>query len=242
MDTSAYSQEYLDASKQGEVIGVCTLLIVISVGSVALRFYARSISRMDFSWDDWFCLAGLPFALLSPIFDLIQLSNGFGKHQVTVTPARLECYGYLLYILLFFYNPGLVFFELSFLAFYLRLFPILSWLRRSAYTLGAMILVWFLITEFAFIFRCNPISAAWNPAAGTCIDEHTVFLAQSVPTICFDPAILVLPIRLVWNLKMALSSRIGVISIFMLGGVVTVISIARLVVTLTSNDADLTCM
>ncbi|OCK99305.1 uncharacterized protein K441DRAFT_729703 [Cenococcum geophilum 1.58] len=232
---------YLDATKQPIIIGVSISFIIIIILCVVLRIWARSISRVGFGWDDWLCLAGVPFALLSPIFGLIQLSNGFGKHEETVSPEALRRYAYLFYILLLFYNPGLCFFKYSILAFYLRVFPIVTWLRYSVYALAILVTMWFLGTEFILIFRCSPISAAWTPSPGKCISEQTIFITQSVPTIFFDVAIITLPISLIWGLRLARSSRIGVVAMFLLGGLVTLMSIVRLTSTLTSSDSDLTC-
>ncbi|OCK76010.1 GMC oxidoreductase [Lepidopterella palustris CBS 459.81] len=53
-----------------------------------------------------------PFDFLSPIFDLIQLQNDFGKHQATFSPSEISDYGYLLYILLLlFFSPDIVVFK-----------------------------------------------------------------------------------------------------------------------------------
>ncbi|OCL06723.1 hypothetical protein AOQ84DRAFT_410273 [Glonium stellatum] len=232
---------YLDATKQPIIIGVSISFIVIIVLCIVLRIWARSIARIGFGWDDWLCFAGVPFALLPPIIGLIQLSNGFGKHEETVSPEALRRYAYLFYILLLCYNPGLCFFKYSILAFYLRVFPIVTWLRYSVYALAILVTVWVLGTEFTLIFRCSPISAAWTPTPGVCISERTVFIAQSVPTIFFDVTIIALPIRSIWNLRLARSSRIGVVAMFLLGGLVTLMSIVRLTSTLTSSDSDLTC-
>ena len=172
---------------------------------------------------------------------MIQLSNGFGKHEETVSPEALRRYAYLFYIFLLFYNPGLCFFKYSVLAFYLRVFPIVTWLRYSVYALAVLVTMWILGIEFTLIFRCLPISAAWTLSPGKCISERTIFITQSVPTIFFDVAIISLPISLIWNLRLARPSRIGVVSMFLLGGLVTLMSIVRLTSTLTSSDSDMTC-
>lgn len=187
-----------------------------------------------------------PFALLPSIFDLIQLRNGFGVHiQFVTSMDKIVNYGYLLYILLLFYNLGLLFFKLSCLAFYVRVFPVIRWLRIAAWVLGGLIIAWAVANEFVLIFRCHPINLAWLGDAAmqaeSCIPESTVFIAQSIPTIFFDVVILSMPIKLVWGLQMKLSQRLSVIGIFLLGFLVTLISIVRLVSTVISTDEDLTC-
>ncbi|KAF2867261.1 hypothetical protein BDV95DRAFT_464484, partial [Massariosphaeria phaeospora] len=149
-----------------------------------------------------------------------QIKNGFGQHQVVILktdPSKLEAYGFNLYLIVLFYNPGLAFFKYSFLALYIRLFPLINWLRYSCYGMGAIITMWMVGNEFALVFRCNPIEANWIPTAGTCIKDETILMAQSIPTICFDVVMLALPVRIVWGLQMARPARIGVIAVFLLG-------------------------
>jgi hypothetical protein len=257
--------DFWNETKVPVLIGSCVFLIALTVITIGLRFFARLYSHTPLRWDDWFALATVvsdppdsmlsfssantfswiqPFALLSPIFDLVQISQGFGRHQIVALktePQKLETYGFNLYIILLFYNPGLALFKFSFLAFYIRLFPFIRWLRYSCYGLAALITLWAVGNEFGLIFRCNPIKANWIPTAGTCTPIEVIIKTQSIPTIIFDTAILALPVRLIWGLQMARPARIGVITVFLLGGIVTIISIIRLVVFLNSNGEDITC-
>lgn len=41
------------------LIGVCVVLMIISLVSTGLRLYARHLVRLKLGWDDWFCLIGL---------------------------------------------------------------------------------------------------------------------------------------------------------------------------------------
>jgi hypothetical protein len=163
-----------------------------------------------------------------------------GWHMADISAADVQRYQYLLYIVLLFYNPGLIFFKFSLLAFYIRVFPVFRWLRYAAYVLGVLIIIWFLGTQFSFIFTCAPISAAWM-GGGKCISQKDIYIAQSVPTLAFDITILCLPVRIIWAAQLKRNQRIAVTGIFLLGGLVTVISIVRLYSTLTSTDEDITC-
>ena len=156
--------------------------------------------------------------MLPLIFDLVSLKYGFGKHASTLTLPTLEREGFYVYILELFYNIGLGFFKLSFLALYIRVFP-QRWMYITCCTLGAIICCWLVSTEFALIFRCIPIRASWEgPSAGKCSPQNPVLFAQSIPTIIFDLTILVLPVFPVWNLQMPKSTRVAVICIFLVGG------------------------
>lgn len=154
--------------------------------------------------------------------------------------TRAEKFGLNLYIILLFYNIGLAVFKFSFLALYIRLFSVSKSLRYWCYGIGILIAMWSIACVFAIAFRCKPVEANWRPDAGTCVPLKPIFLAQSIPTITFDFVILLLPVRLIWGIQMARPARIGVILIFLLGGIVTIISIVRLVVLLNTHD-DVPC-
>ncbi|KAH8703286.1 hypothetical protein BGW36DRAFT_443399 [Talaromyces proteolyticus] len=223
------------------VIGVCVLLIIISLVATGLRLYARYLVRLKLWWDDWFCLIGLPFALLSMIFDFVQVKYGFGKHVDTLSAETLMEYGKNFYILLLFYNLGLAFFKLSLLAFYIRVFSVLNTIRTASYILSAAIVAWMIATEFLLIFRCHPVEIAWEGTAQQqatqCINMNTVFVAQAAPTIFFDVIILALPLKHIWALKLNRGQKVGVTVVFLLGFLVTIISIVRLkVIFSTGND------
>jgi len=158
-----------------------------------------------------------------------------------ISPSNLEFYQLNIYIVLLFYNPGLAFFKLSLLSFYVRVFPVVRWLRLSCYAIGSLIVAWVIATQFAFIFRCAPVSAAWMNIPGKCINPTSIFIAQSIPTLVFDIAILALPVRTIWGTQMKRPQRIGVIGVFLLGGLVTIISVVRLENTLTLTNEDFTC-
>ncbi|KAF2177433.1 hypothetical protein K469DRAFT_357641 [Zopfia rhizophila CBS 207.26] len=233
--------EFWTGSRVSVLIGAQSLFIFLTIISILLRFYARVFSRSHLWWDDWLALATVPFALVPPVLDIVSKFNGLGKYRkvsLKTTSGKVETYSFKLYILLLFYNAGLALFKYSFLAFYIRVFPVINWVRRFCYTLAVIITIWVLANSFALIFRCTPVSASWNPnEATTCIDLRHIYLSQSIPTICFDIAILFLPIRLVCNAGLRRADRLGVIAVFGFGGLVTVISITRLAVILSENTS-----
>ncbi|QKX54326.1 uncharacterized protein TRUGW13939_01412 [Talaromyces rugulosus] len=225
------------------VIGVCVLLIIVSLVTTGLRLYARHLVRLKLWWDDWFCLIGLPFALLSMIFDFVQVKYGFGKHADTLSPEALVNYGRNFYILLLFYNLGLAFFKLSLLAFYIRVFSVVRIIRTGSYIISVAVVAWMIATEFLLIFRCHPVDIAWTGTpqqqSMQCVAMDTVFVAQAAPTIFFDIIILVLPLKDLWALKLNRGQKVGVTIVFLLGFLVTIISIVRLK-KIYSTGSDLT--
>lgn len=178
------------------------------------------------------------------IFDFVQIKDGFGKHADTLSPQTLVDYGRNFYILLLFYNLGLGFFKLSLLAFYIRVFSVVRVIRTGSFIISVAVVAWMIATEFLLIFRCHPVDMAWTGTpqqqSTQCISMDTVFVAQAAPTIFFDVIILVLPLKDLWSLKLNRGQKAGVTVVFLLGFLVTIISIVRLK-TIFSTGSDLTC-
>lgn len=166
--------------------------------------------------------------------------------DINTNPELITQYARNLYVVLFFYNPGLVLFKLAFLACYVRIFSTARWLRHTAIVLAVLIGMWGITIQFLHAFRCHPVSEQWAPGTGTCVmDRIPYYYLQSIPSIIFDLCILILPVRLVWQVQLPKLTRIGVALIFLLGGLVTIISIVRLAVLVQLSDrpdADLLCM
>jgi hypothetical protein len=202
------------------------------------------VGRQTAPWKKCADVVCQPLALLNPVYDLVQIHYGFGRHQVVMLLTdvpKAHKFGQNLYIILLFYNIGLAIFKYSFLALYIRLFSVSKSLRYACYAIGILIAMWCIACVFAIGFRCTPVEANWNPEVGKCIPMRPIFLGQSIPTITFDVLILLLPVRLIWGVQMARPAKIGVIVVFLLGGLVTIISIVRLVVLLHTNEKDVPC-
>lgn len=92
----------------------------------------------------------------------------------------------------------------------------------ATYILGAFSIAWGIAILLVAIFSCNPVHGFWDGFMMTpppkCIDNTQFFIGNSVPNIIADLAILCLPIRAVWNLKMTTKTKIAVIGMFLLGG------------------------
>lgn len=72
------------------------------------------------------------------------------------------------------------------------------------------------ITAFA---ACRPFAANWNPAlpGAYCIDKEAFFRWGSLPNILSDIVMLVLPLRVVWNLHTTTRLKIGLTLTFVVG-------------------------
>ena len=81
-------------------------------------------------------------------------------------------------------------------------------------------MVWVFISFFLEIFQCHPLSAAFDPMLFTdhCIAMQSYYGGVTAANMGIDIVILLLPVHMVWRLKLPIKQRIVLSGIFMLGG------------------------
>jgi hypothetical protein len=79
---------------------------------------------------------------------------------------------------------------------------------------------WFSYTVAA-LFQCTPVAFNWNKsiANGKCFNVQAFANSTSVPNIVTDLAVLVLPLRMVWDLKISVGRRVGLLLVFLTASV-----------------------
>ncbi len=81
---------------------------------------------------------------------------------------------------------------------------------------------WGFSTFFAAAFQCDPPSYYWSKythkSHGSCLNLTVLLVVTASTNIVTDVALLILPMPVVWNLKVELSQKFAVCGIFLLGG------------------------
>jgi hypothetical protein len=86
----------------------------------------------------------------------------------------------------------------------------------------------------------RPIQGYWTPALGMCLDEGKTTLANGVVNTVADFITTVLPIPMIWGLKMPMNQKFGVMILLSLGFVVTVAGAVRSVNIFTIDEKQQT--
>jgi hypothetical protein len=112
---------------------------------------------------------------------------------------------------------GSVFVKLSILWLYQRVFTV-EVFQRWAWGLMAVVGCYGVSFLVVFLTNCEPVDQLWNPQPdGHCRDQQYSDYATIGINLVLDIAILVLPMPMVWRLKMALNKKIIVTVMFSLG-------------------------
>ena len=111
--------------------------------------------------------------------------------------------------------------KLSILFLYRRIFTI-AWFRTVANVFIAIIIGWTVAFTVALIFQCSPVSAFWSNyeflILPYCMPALLKFyLGITVSDFITDVLIVILPIPVLWKLKLPLRTRIATVGIFLLG-------------------------
>lgn len=91
-------------------------------------------------------------------------------------------------------------------------------------------------------FQCAPIDFTWNKGqSGQCINIEILFVTLGIVNAVTDIIIVIMPLPLIWKLKMPRGRKIGICGIFALSSIVIVASIVRPIYLGNLNTYDLTC-
>jgi hypothetical protein len=95
------------------------------------------------------------------------------------------------------------------------------WERVAAKTLIFVIFATWLSFTVAAMFQCMPFDFNWDKSNpnGKCFNLQVFANSSSVPNIVTDLAVLILPLRTVFCLKISVGRRIGLLLIFLIGSV-----------------------
>lgn len=91
--------------------------------------------------------------------------------------------------------------------------------RIVAKILVVLILATWISYTIAAMFQCMPFAFNWDKTIpnGRCFNVQFYANSSSVPNMITDLAVLVLPLRSVWGLKISVGRRVGLLLIFLTG-------------------------
>ena len=215
-----YQLDHINDSRQTLVVSSAIAMIALTTSAVVLRFVVRKVKKIPFWWDDWLCLISLPFSILGAV---LSISNkALGHHVLSLTYPQVVKYIKLLYVGEVQYGTALVLVKLAILLFYRRVFPMahVSAYWRIAWWVLLIVSTATIGFTFSAVFQCHPIAYTWDRTiqGGHCVDLVLYIRSSSAINIVLDILILALPIPVFSKLQMGKSKKIGLMCLFLLGG------------------------
>ncbi|KAK5048683.1 hypothetical protein LTR84_005774 [Exophiala bonariae] len=184
-------------------------------------------------------MAALVVMFVKDSFMIVMIKNGLGLQAENLQPSNFEMIGKALFGSMIAYCFGIGLVKLSILVMYHRIFDTRN-VRIVVKIVAAANLIWIILFTGLAIFQCTPVHRAWNPSIpGKCLDSKELFVGNAVPNIVIDLFMVAIPIYPVSKLRLPLSQRIALVGLFMLGGVVCVVSIYRVTTISTLDPTNL---
>lgn len=108
--------------------------------------------------------------------------------------------------------------KLSLLTFYLHLSP-QKWFRVAVWTGIAVVSLYTACITILMLFHCNPVRKAFDftITGGKCLDVGILYMATAVSNIITDVMLFILPMPMIFSLRMKMASKIGAVIIFAIG-------------------------
>ncbi|KAL5044216.1 hypothetical protein BDW71DRAFT_215770 [Aspergillus fruticulosus] len=229
----AYHRALPYVNDRSGLIVMTSVFFLTAISVVSLRFYSRRLSKLHVGLDDWFALASL--MCLSSIVFVLALNGIFlsGLIQGAITghslvennwpqPSALEVLAQK-YKYAFQTTEKVAFglIKISILLLWKRILsPIRSFQLFCWFMIG-IVAAWSISFFFATLFQCGthwdwnwaPIGFFLTQCTDT-LNMLTVFCGTDLLT---DFVIMLMPVPIIWKLKMSVRKKLGVTSMFMVG-------------------------
>ncbi|KAI2623127.1 hypothetical protein GGR54DRAFT_37667 [Hypoxylon sp. NC1633] len=223
-------------SNGSALVAAAAAMLALTWLSVALRSFVRARLTNGFQWDDWIMLVAQANFTVSCVLIIVGVSDGLGRHDKSldqfheIQALMYQALATATYVL----NMWLI--KLSIGIFLLRL----ATLKRYKYTLYVslvIVTIWSLVLFFWNIFQCNPVAAQWDytilqkDPTSHCVSADEVVnaaYALSVMNIFSDWLYALLPIPMLWKVKMTTQTKMTVVAVLGMGVFASVATLVRL--------------
>ncbi|KAI9883188.1 MAG: swr complex subunit [Watsoniomyces obsoletus] len=224
-----YQMAHINDTHQPQSIGVTVLFFTLATVAFVMRLWSRKVARAPYKWDDWTALAGWVMLLGLNINFLINVVNfGYGRHVVAIGPENVTNVLKGTFAFQWFYIITLTLIRSSIVLFYLRIFGTSRYrwifIAVEVYILAFCVAMWGVI-----LGQCTPIRKQWYPMTpGKCLPYKGLSESASALNVLGDMLVLIAPIPIIWRLQASTRRKWAVTSVFVLGGMVCIVSFIRL--------------
>lgn len=230
------TQSYIDAYIGDRLKAAAIALILLETIFVALRQWSRHLQKAAVGWDDILIIPSYISCLGLCICGILAVNyGGVGRHISAleeVAPEKIPFWGRSCLIAVpVLYVPAVTLPKLVILAYFLRIF-VSKPSRVACYVVATITIIVAFINIPLSIWQCSPPDFAWDPkiAGGHCAISVQAHLRYgSLPNIVTDVVMIILPLPVVWGLKMSTRNKISLTITFLVSSIGLIASIVRFV-------------
>ncbi|KAI1744666.1 hypothetical protein F4680DRAFT_405694 [Xylaria scruposa] len=229
-----------DQMSQGDYSG-WRLIVFISVFTplqlflIALRFYARSLTKFRYDLADILVVIGLVSQFVATGIDIgAVIKGGVGYHIEYLSetePEKITTFFKFLVAISVWYFATITITKLAICKLYGTLFPqriIFVVLCITSFILIATPIA----TTIVLLAACHPFSANWASSevqSVHCLNKEAAFVWGTIPNIFTDLVLLLIPLPIVWRLHTTTKIKIALSFTFIIGSLGLVASILRFI-------------
>ncbi|PWY95779.1 hypothetical protein BO94DRAFT_136249 [Aspergillus sclerotioniger CBS 115572] len=214
-------------------ISLVTQILCLAMVSafVALRLLVAVSYKHHINVEDAFCFLSWIFFTAYCILALLFATLGGSKPLPTLTPSQTILIYKIFYVLTVLYVPMVLSAKITLLAILARIFVLRPSQIISVRVVLATTVVYYIIIFFVKVFICTPVSVFWlSPTLETkCLSKSAILLADAIMSVITDLAILLLPLLLMWPLRLSMLKKCKVALMLGAGGLAVGFSLYRLV-------------
>ncbi|KAI9881206.1 MAG: hypothetical protein M1830_007184 [Pleopsidium flavum] len=211
--SSMGAQPIVTPGDLGPLINVVTwFLLVASTLAVIARVATKLAVARRIERDDFAIFAALLFSIAQSIAVCFQMSGGLGQHIGTLNAAQLDRFQRSGFAADLLYIANLCFAKLSVLLLLQSITPV-ALHKRSALAVEATTAFWAVTGEFVAAFQCH-LPAPWKFIGNTCINRAAFWSYFGILNILLDLTLILLPLGIVWELKVDLKRKAVIIACF----------------------------
>lgn len=109
--------------------------------------------------------------------------------------------------------------KVSIINYYIKIFRSNRKFRMYAYIILGLTLVYCLMVILTVLLICTPFAFHWdtNIKGGSCANQSDAYLVSGVLNLLLDICVIVLPMPLLWGLKMPIRKKLGLAFMFGIG-------------------------
>ncbi|KAG6353988.1 hypothetical protein INS49_004959 [Diaporthe citri] len=213
-----------------EMLSTIYLTAAVAYITYGLRMYSRITSRQT-GLEDWLITAAtiLSMGFMAVQYRYLKYNYAGFKLSDIPTTGDTEAALFATWLSQLLYSPILGLVKSSTLVFMLRIAGHMRNIKRSIHVANAINIGLTIATFIATIFSTIPISGYWdiNHRVQHEINHAVFIMSTSFLTIMTDVLVLAIPFWAFIRTQLPLATRLGVIMIFMTGGLVTAFGIVR---------------
>ncbi|CAI6097383.1 unnamed protein product [Clonostachys chloroleuca] len=213
---------------------------VLSIIIAAIRFYGRHMMKSGVGLDDWFLLLSVVTLVIADVIVVVAnvtypesaknaLHKGKDDAQYTYGQDDID-YTRLSFFSAILYFTTVSTTKLSILLMYKRIFSIDRYFRLQIMALIVTTAGFWISMTVSNLLNCIPIEMSWIPSddeSKYCFNYNVYWLACGIVECILDLVILIMPVRVVYGLKLSQGRRIAVAGVFLLGVFVIISGIVK---------------